>query len=208
MSDKSIILFDCDGVICPPMRFAKVLTEEFNITFEMTREFFTQKFSPALKGQISVKDLLPSYLNEWGWRSSIDEFLRLWVDSEREPDPDMIKLVQELRTKGYRCCLATNQESNRANFMRSEMKFSEVFDDLFISSDIGFMKPEPEFYLSISERLNVVPSRLHFIDDQQHYLDAAAKQGWNTHLFSNVSQCRAYISHQICPLTVSHQITR
>jgi putative hydrolase of the HAD superfamily len=190
------------------MRFAKVLTEEFNITFEMTREFFTQKFSPALKGQISVKDLLPSYLNEWGWRSSIDEFLRLWVDSEREPDPDMIKLVQELRTKGYRCCLATNQESNRANFMRSEMKFSEVFDDLFISSDIGFMKPEPEFYLSISERLNVVPSRLHFIDDQQHYLDAAAKQGWNTHLFSNVSQCRAYISHQICPLTVSHQITR
>jgi putative hydrolase of the HAD superfamily len=208
MDDKPIILFDCDGVICPPMRFAKVLKDDFDITPEMTREFFTEKFAPAGKGQITVEEILPHYLNQWGWKSSIDDFLNLWVISERDPDPERIRLVQELRTKGYRCCLATNQESNRANFMRNEMKFTEIFDELFISSEIGFMKPEPEFYVSVSERLEADASKIYFIDDQQHYLDAAAKHGWNTHLFSNVTQCRAYVSHEICPLALTQAIAR
>ena len=63
MNDKPIILFDCEGVICPPMRFAKVITEDFNITSEMTSEFFTKKFAPALKGQVAVREMLPDYLN-------------------------------------------------------------------------------------------------------------------------------------------------
>jgi len=75
------ILFDCDGVLCPPMKFADVLESKHRITREMTAEFFKGAFLPALRGTVDVLTLLPPYLREWGWQGSPESFKDVWLSS-------------------------------------------------------------------------------------------------------------------------------
>lgn len=197
MRCQPVVLFDCDGVMCPPMRFAAVLHQEHGITREMTKDFFTGVFSEALRGDALVRDLLPSYLKRWGWTSDVDVFLKLWVESEREADVSMLSLVQEYRDKGFKVCLATNQESHRARYMRTCMGFEDVFDELFISCELQAMKPDRAFYERITNALDASPEQIIFIDDQEHYVSAARDFGWNSIVFSDSSQCKTELAQLI-----------
>ncbi len=189
--DVSVVLFDCDGVMCPPYMFGKHLAEEHGINFEMTKEFFTVAFAPALLGKEDVTEILPPFLTQWGWSHGVAEFLALWLESERVADPRMVRIVEDTKKMGFRVGLATNQEQNRASYMRTQMGFGELFDDLFISCEIGVMKPTPEYFLTVTQRLKVQPETILFIDDQQHYIDAALFAGWNAIRFTSVEDLRA-----------------
>lgn len=188
------VLFDCDGVICPPMRFAKLLKEKYGITRETTAEFFTRYFNPALKGEADVLDLLPPFLTKWGWRHTPEDFLSQWLASERATREELIAIIQELKERGYVVGLATNQERRRANYMRTEMKFGELFDHCFISSEIGAMKPESQFFEKVTDSLKIDPSAILFIDDQKHYLDAAELSGWKTILYQDENDLRSELA--------------
>lgn len=174
------VLFDCDGVMCPPLRFAKVLAESHQITMDMTRQFFAESFLPSLLGKVDVAQILPPFLQEWNWQGDVDSFLDLWLTSEREADSAMKAVVHDLRSKGFRVGLATNQESRRAAYMRSHMGFGDLFDDLFISCELGAMKPQPEFFSTVTKSLGIAPESILFIDDQSHYIEAARNFGWKT----------------------------
>ena len=104
--------------------------------------------------------MLPPYLKDWGWRRSPEEFVDLWLTSEREVDPEMARLVGAVKARGFVTGLATNQEARRARFMRERMGFQALFDECFISSEFGQMKPEPGYFQSVTERLGQPPGTL------------------------------------------------
>jgi len=193
-SGVKVVLFDCDGVICPPMRFADLLEREHRITREMTAEFFKSTFLPSLLGKIDVLELLPPYLAKWGWRHSPETFLNLWLSSEREVRQDVIDMIGELRQTGYVVGLATNQESRRAKYLRGDMGFESIFDYCFISSELGYMKPQLDFFKAVAKRVDATPQRIIFIDDQQNYLDAASECGLQTILFNDAEVTRKQLS--------------
>ncbi len=184
VSSIRAILFDCDGVLCPPMRFADLLEREYKITRDMTANFFKVAFLPALLGRVDVITLLPPYLKQWGWKKSTEEFLDMWLSSEREVRAPVIEIISDLRKRGYFVGAATNQESRRAEYLRTEMGFEELFDRCFISSELGHMKPQREYFHSVTSELGVAPQQIIFLDDQQSYLNAAKECGWRTILFT------------------------
>jgi hypothetical protein len=77
MSIQSVI-FDVDGVLVFPDRFAEHLTQEHQITQDATQGFFQGKFHNWLLGSADLTELLPPLLKEWGWQGSAEEFMRLW----------------------------------------------------------------------------------------------------------------------------------
>lgn len=188
------VLFDCDGVLCPPMRFADLLEREHQITREMTAEFFRSAFLPALLGKADVLTLLPPYLEQWKWRDSPERFLDVWLSSERELRSEVIKIVNELRGAGYFVGVATNQEPRRAKYLRAEMGFDQLFDKCFISSELGCMKPQPEYFREVAKKIGAEPDQIIFIDDQQNYLDAASASGWQTILFNDAQDAHNRIA--------------
>ena len=190
VSGIKAVLFDCDGVLCPPMRFADLLESKYQITREMTAEFFRSAFLPALMGKADVLSLLPPYLTKWNWRDSPERFLDIWLTSEHEVRPDVITMINELREVGYFVGVATNQESRRAKYLRDSMGFENLFDQCFISSELGHMKPQPEYFNAVATHIDAAPQRIIFIDDQQNYLDAAVACGWRTILFNDAHEAR------------------
>lgn len=201
------VLFDCDGVLCPPMRFADLLEREHQITNQMTAEFFRSAFLPALLGKADVLNLLPPYLAQWNWRDSTERFLDVWLSSEREVRSEVINAVNELRSAGYFVGVATNQEPRRAKYLRAEMGFDQLFDRCFISSELGCMKPQLEYFQKVTKKIGVAPGQIIFIDDQQNYLDAASASGWQTILFNDAQDARNRIAELLERAASSKDVT-
>ena len=77
----------------------------------------------------------------------------------------LIEYVRELR-QTYKIGLLSNIGSDSFYgelFTRDEV--TELFDEVVLSSDIHIVKPQPEAFLSIAERLGVPPEECVMIDD-------------------------------------------
>ena len=184
MSVKAVI-FDADGVLVFPWRFAEHLNGEFQITREATRAFFEGEFTDCLLGRADLAETLPPYLAEWGWTGSVAEFMRLWFSVEDATDARVLGAVQNLRDAGHLCCLASNQEKHRADSLRPVMGFGKEFDRLFFSCEIGAKKPDAQFYEAIETALGLNGGQIAFWDDSPSHVNAAKARGWRARLYTS-----------------------
>ena len=179
------VCFDADGVVVnPQMQFSKHLITEYSITPVMTQGFFSSVFNDCLVGKANLRDVLPTYLTDWKWKSSVDEFIDTWLRMDHVIDVRVINVIQHLRQNEIICCLATNQERNRAAYMKTAMGFQDAFDHLFFSCEMGVQKPDPAFYQYIESALNLERESILFWDDGETNILAAYEIGWNAEVYT------------------------
>jgi HAD superfamily hydrolase (TIGR01509 family) len=63
-----------------------------------------------------------------------------------------------------------------------------LFDATCLSYETGFIKPQPEAYRTIAERLGVEPVNCLFVDDQERYCTAARDVGMQAITYTNFEQ--------------------
>jgi putative hydrolase of the HAD superfamily len=180
---KAVIL-DADGVVVFPWRFARYLEREHGITPEMTRPFFRDIFDDCLVGRADLRAVLPPFLCEWGWPGSVDGFISSWLKIEDAVDERVVQVVRALRRNGLTCCLATSQERRRAEYMKTAMAFTTIFDRLFFSCELGCQKPDPAYYELIERNLGLEGRQILFWDDSGANVASARKRGWNAEVYT------------------------
>lgn len=180
------ICFDADGVVVhPQMQFSRLLKTNFWITPEMTQNFFGGVFNDCLTGKANLEDVLPPFLKDWGWRDSVDAFIHTWLVADHVIDTRVVDAIQRLRQTGIICCLATSQERNRAQYMKTEMGFQKVFDHLFFSCEAGWQKPDHAFYQHIETTLGLEKKSILFWDDSHRNVESAREFGWNAEIYTD-----------------------
>ncbi|TXG77927.1 HAD family hydrolase [Candidatus Dojkabacteria bacterium] len=181
------LLLDADGVIInPPYMFSTKLAKEYGITLEMTSDFFTGIFVECIEGRADLKEVLPPYLKEWGWSKTVEDFIDYWFQSEHDIDKELVKYVQEVRSKGIKCFVATNQEKHRAEYMLNELGFTNSFDKVYASSGLGYKKPDQMFFNKILSDLGKVNKKeILFWDDTVKNVESAKMFGINAEVYSN-----------------------
>jgi putative hydrolase of the HAD superfamily len=95
----------------------------------------------------------------------------------------MLEAVQALRRPGLRLCLATNQQLQRAAWMKANLPYGELFDEQFYSCDLGLAKPDPAYFTAILDRLGATASSVLFVDDTPPNVESAVQLGLHAHLF-------------------------
>lgn len=179
------ICFDADGVVVYPQKqFSKYLREAHGISPEMTRAFFQGIFNDCLLGKANLSAVLPPYLQEWGWKGSVDEFIAAWLKHDHVIDHRLMRVIQRLRQNGLLCCLTTSQERNRAEYMKTQMGFQNAFDHLFFSCEIGWQKPDAAYFQQVEKRLNLGKESILFWDDLEINVTAARTIGWTAELYT------------------------
>ncbi len=126
-----VVLFDVDGVLATGKPFSQHLAHDYGITQEMVVPFFRGRFLECLVGNANLKQELIEYLGQWGWQGTVDEFVDYWFRSEHCIDEPLVHEVQQLRQRGIRCYIATNQEKYRTAYLLEEMGFANAFDGIF-----------------------------------------------------------------------------
>lgn len=190
---KTAIIFDVDGVVIQAKPFTFALEEQYGISTASMAPFFNCQFKGCLVGTRDLKEELKTFLPAIPWGGDVENFLDFWFQAENCPDRELLAKIAHLRESGYFVGLATNQERYRLQFMRDQMAFGSIFDQVFASCEIEHKKPTAGFYEAVARSLRGRGiESIVFFDDRADNVEAAAGAGWDARLYSSIEDFRTW----------------
>jgi putative hydrolase of the HAD superfamily len=120
----------------------------------------------------------------------IQDDVRLW----QHRDPLMARWVENLRVAGVKTAVLSNMPRDVARSLRQPPSWFDNFDSLVLSSDTGFLKPEPEIYRICLDHLGVQPQAALFVDDHAENVEAAQSLGIHALKFESPEQFAAALA--------------
>lgn len=197
MNIKAVI-FDADGVVInSPDYFSVQYERDFGVSSGIIQPFFKGRFKECAIGKADLKEELRPLLSDWKWKGTVDELLTYWFRAEHYVDERIIHEIELLRQKGIRCYLGTMQEKYRMEYIRDVMGLGKVFDGIYNTSEIGYRKPDKEFFQYITDDLkkeNISPEEIMFWDDKESNIIPARELGWQGYLYKNFDDFHKVIS--------------
>jgi putative hydrolase of the HAD superfamily len=134
------------------------------------------------RGEVTERDFLEDLAwgleEELGHRPTLHRFREIYFEALHANEP-VLELMRELRDRGFRMAILTNNVREWEELWRSKLPLDEIFELIVDSAWVGMRKPEPEIYLLTIERLNagLAPSECLFLDDNEQNVDAARELG-------------------------------
>lgn len=110
---------------------------------------------------------------------NVEYYLELWFNLYTEVTNfsyEMAEIVERLHDAGYIVSLMSNTYDihARSNELRG---FYDIFDNVFLSNEIGYIKPDMEKYKYVLKKLDTKPKKCVFIDDKLTNLIPAHQLG-------------------------------
>jgi putative hydrolase of the HAD superfamily len=105
-----------------------------------------------------------------------------------EPNEPFIGYMRELRRRGYRLAICTNNVREWETLWRAMVPVDEVFDVVVDSAFVGTRKPERRIYDLTLERLGVAADAALLIDDVEVNCEAAREIGLRAVWFRSTEQ--------------------
>ncbi|MAH25870.1 MAG: hypothetical protein CMI19_02785 [Opitutae bacterium] len=104
-----------------------------------------------------------------------------------------VQTLTTLKDKNYRLAVLSNNDSRLRSVLR-ELQVDHLFEHLFISSELGFEKPQREIFQAVEETLQVNPQEIMHLGDSysRDYL-GAQESGWNPVLYGSDTQAKVQI---------------
>ncbi|MBT3187470.1 MAG: HAD family phosphatase [Anaerolineae bacterium] len=177
-----VVIFDMGGVLVRTedtapraalgLRFGKTYTE-------LDQIFFGNKSSlRASRGEISARDHMQHVMRTLDLPET-DESIDAFVDEffiGDEVDREIIDYIESLCPR-YKTVMLSNAWDNLRKILINKWKIADAFDEIFISAEMGFAKPDPKIYEMVLDKLDVAPEETVFIDDFIENIEAACKLG-------------------------------
>lgn len=188
------VLFDTDGVIVHSDMWSNEYSRRSGIPPEIMKPFFCNIFGDCITGKSDLKEVINPYLSNWNWTGSVEEYLEEWFRYENRVDRELIRRIQELRKAWIECHVATNQEKYRLEYLRNTMGFSNDFDSVFCSSELGYKKPQKEFYERVLQTLNTNADEVLYFDDAEENIESAKELWINVVLYRDLGDFEKALS--------------
>ncbi len=113
--------------------------------------------------------------------------------AELAPNDRFIEYMRELRARGYRMAICTNNVREWSDLWRAMLPVGEIFDVVIDSSAVGSRKPEPRIYELTLQALEIDAGAAVFIDDLEINCDAARQLGLHAVWFQDTEQAIAEV---------------
>jgi len=113
-----------------------------------------------------------------------------WVDSIGEAYWETVELIHRLKEQGYPIYGLSNWSAETFPYAREKYNFFDLFDDMVISGAVGFVKPEPEIFQILLDKIGKPAKECLFIDDSLPNIQQANAMGFKTIHFISSSQLK------------------
>ena len=134
------------------------------------------------RGEVTEEEFLSSLAwsleEELGHRPKLHRFREIWFEALHANDA-MLDLMRDLRRRGYRMAILTNNVREWEELWRSKLPVDEIFELVVDSAWVGLRKPDPAIYRLTIERLDgaLRPDECLFVDDNELNVEAARALG-------------------------------
>ena len=198
-------IFDFGGVLIRPTHSIKnlfdIIEHDLGIIIPRSETSYYRKlFRQVGAGIINSREFIVKVLEKYYYPNqkkdgalppksiNIDYYLELWFQLYSKfanISSEMEEIVQDLHKAGYSVSLMSNTFDIHAK--SNELKgFYDLFDNVFLSNEIGLRKPELEKYKYVLRKLNTKPKYCIFIDDKMRNLIPARQLGINVIKFESI----------------------
>jgi putative hydrolase of the HAD superfamily len=143
-------------------------------TGRMTEQAFLQALAEELSAQLDRE------IELHGFGEQYFEHLH--------PNDRVIEFMRELRERGYRMAICTNNVREWEKLWRAKLPVDEIFDVVVDSAFVGTRKPEPQIYQLTLERLGVPAEAALLVDDIELNCNAARELGMSAVVFHSTEQ--------------------
>lgn len=111
-----------------------------------------------------------------------------WIDSVGEPVAGTINILKQLKRAGYALYGLSNWSAETFPYARQQYDFFDLFDDMVISGEVGHVKPDPEIFHILLDKIGRPAKECLFIDDSLSNIHQAQKMGFGTIHFQSPEQ--------------------
>ncbi|MDR1719292.1 MAG: HAD family phosphatase [Dysgonamonadaceae bacterium] len=188
------IVFDLGGVIIT-LDHQEALRRFKEIGVERIEEFldpYLQKgiFLDLEAGRLSKQAFYEALRNETGKNLSDAEIDYGWLGFIKDVPVEKLTMLETLR-KNYKLYLLSNTNpvvmtwAHSPAFSSFGKSIDEYFDKLYLSFEIGMLKPDRKIFEFVIEDSGINPAETLFIDDGVRNIEAAKQCGMNVYLAKN-----------------------
>lgn len=190
MKQEPIIVLDFGGVLMSHNRpgclqaLRQWLTDEqiVNIVGFGSNSHDTMRYRLET-GACSCEQFVEQLLSLCSPAPSVQEIIRAWNSIHAGIADERWRQVEQLRAAGYPLYLMSNTDTlHWQNTLRLYPgKMETLFDELFLSFELGLFKPDPAFYQLVHQRIGGAGKKVYFVDDTElNRLAAEQTVGWHT----------------------------
>ena len=174
-----IIIFDMGGVLVN-LDWDAVLTPMTKLSNKGAAAVRQEVVNgPTVKqsmlGHIGSRDFYTTLCGNLGVDLEYQEFLRIWVRLLRVNE-GILPLVERLKTR-HKLVLGSNTDEIHHTYCLQNVEALGQFEESFLSFQLGLLKPDPQFFLHILNKMGAPPSECVFIDDTPENVEAARSVG-------------------------------
>lgn len=115
-----------------------------------------------------------------GLNCELDEFVNSYYEEHKKIFyyKDVVNYAHSLKNK---CKIGIFSNLMKLDEKRiNEQVDLSKFDNVFLSFDIGCIKPENSAYEIVEQKTNIEPKNIFFIDDSKENINVAKSRGWQT----------------------------
>lgn len=110
--------------------------------------------------------------------------------------PTAIELLQTVATWEQRLVVLSNAPATLRP-AAEDTDWYPLVERVFISGELGMVKPDPAIYTEITNALGVAPGEIAFIDDRPANVQGAVVAGWHAHQWFDDADSLAWL-REIC----------
>ncbi len=169
-------MIECDlNIIIPRMEnsYMRKLKRSLSSGRKSSREFLEKIFKKYYYPFQRKEGALPAK------KVNVDYYLGLWFDlyfQVTQISSEMAEIIERLHQAGYVVNLMSNTHAIHAK-SNSLKGFYDIFDHIYLSNEIGLIKPNMEKYKYVLNKLDTKPKKCIFIDDKIQNLVPARELG-------------------------------
>jgi epoxide hydrolase-like predicted phosphatase len=191
------IAFDYGGVIKINERslstdicdYLKISKEEWE------KEYFLVNYLANVKN-ISFNDLFAIVVSKFDDSDKTKKYILDLIESNKSKwhlNDELINIIKDLKKRNYKIALLSN---NSIEFRQKlvENEIINIFDEIIISAEVGWQKPQPEIFEILFKKLGVNANEVIFIDDTLRSLENADKIGYTPILFKDNKSLKLELS--------------
>ncbi len=194
------VIFDLGGVLVRTENNTPraQLAERFGMSYEdlSALVYGCESAEMATRGQKTAQEHKETVLFELGLPPGTFEAFgdQFWAGDSL--DRQLVDFIKNLQGE-YQTVLLSNAWDDLRDMLVNLWEIDQIFDEIFISAEIGEAKPDPEIFQFVIESLKKDPARLVFIDDFSENIDAARAAGMNAIWFQNRDQALAELAEYL-----------
>lgn len=140
---------------------------------------------PFAEGVAALSRQFPQYSH------LIRAYHEQWVESLGDSLAGTVEILKQVKRKGYEVYGLSNWSAETFPYARQKHDFFDLLDDMVISGEVGHVKPHPEIFRIMLERIGRPAAECLFIDDALPNIRQAQAMGFATIHFESPEQLGA-----------------